>query len=102
MKKLVLTILTISIAAFPLAGARAEAEKLTGSDWSRISEQRKLYFIFGTMEEHQARGVVFTKTASDYLPLLDKKVSQDRDSGSRDMKLIFDLTMRENEPSLAR
>ena len=77
--------------------AFAATEKLTTSDWVKISEQRKYYYIFGQREAYAEKGVVFSHTPADYLKLLDEKARTDRMSFPQDMDEIFDALVHEKE-----
>ena len=93
-------LLIVALAGFLIAGAgRAETvEYLTGKDWKNISHQRKLYFIFGTEESPEYRGVIFSYSADEYTDLLDDKISKNPELKDTDMNEVFWSVIYENEP----
>ena len=73
-------------------------EPLTAREWSSITEQRKIYYLFGMKEIYQDKGIVFTKPADEYLSLLDAAAKQ-RISQDEDMDRIFWSVVYDNEPA---
>lgn len=65
----VLFLLLISAAC-----SASATEKLTASQWSHLSEQRKLYYVFGQMDRYEDDGIVFGEPARTYLDRLDAEV----------------------------
>ena len=79
----------------------AVTEKLTTSDWVKISEQRKFYYIFGQREAYAGKGVVFSHSPADYLKLLDEKAKTDRMAFPQDMDKVFEALVSVQEKPLA-
>ena len=94
MKRLALIIALLAIFSNPIWAA---TEKLTGKEWLKISEQRKLYYIFGKREEFQEKGVVFGHSAEDYIDFLNKKIRQNSSLESENVDNVFKNVVRENE-----
>lgn len=78
--------------------AHAETvERLTGKDWLAVSEQRKLYFIFGTRESTEYQDVVFSHSVKEYIDFLDDKVSKNPELKEADMSRVFRSVVDEKE-----
>ncbi len=65
--------------------SHAFAEKLTAADWKRITDQRKLYFVFASRERLQEEGAVFSRSAEAYVRLLDHEAEAARPEDDMDM-----------------
>ena len=81
-----------------LITAVAFSEPLTSQEWPKVSEQRKLYYIFGKLESPEYQKIVFSHSAMDYVSLLDEAVSKRRELKDEDMDQIFQSVVYENEP----
>jgi hypothetical protein len=78
----------------------ASAEKLTAADWKRITEQRKLYFIFAERESLGERGAVFSRTANEYVDFMDNEAA--RAPEGRDAADLFLAALVKNDTEAAR
>ena len=65
----------------------AAPEKLTSLSWTTITRQRKIYFVLGSMESFQEKGVVFRHTMEEYICWLDQAASSK--ASSNDMDTVF-------------
>lgn len=85
----------IFILLWPLV-VYATKEKLTIADWPHLTEQRKLYYIFASMQELQDEGQIFNHSAYDYISILDQSIQLRKDK-STDMQQVFAETVRQKE-----
>lgn len=46
-------------------------ESVTAKEWFKLSRQRKIYFVLGSMEDYQEKRVLFRHTMDDYIGWLD-------------------------------
>ena len=95
MKHLLWAVILAGLLGFS-AGASGTTEKLTAAEWPSLTEQRKLYYVFGAREHRQEEGVVFKHSAGDYLKWLDEK-ADDPKSKDAEMDTIFSSLVAENE-----
>ena len=72
-------------------------EHLKGQDWLKITEQRKIYYIFAKRESAEYADVVFTHSASDYIKLLDQALAGKSNLRDLDMDQVFRTVVYENE-----
>ena len=84
------------LAALMLAAstAAAETEKLTAAEWPALTRQRKIYFVLGSMEAFQKKGVLFRHTMDDYIGWLGVEAGK---SSSADMDEVFGGLVDEKE-----
>lgn len=97
MKSFLLLATLLAVFAAPV---HASAEKLTAEDWNRITEQRKLYFIFAERETLGERGAVFSKSANDYVSFMDDEAAFA--PKTRDAADLFLAALAKNDPEAAR
>ncbi len=96
MKKTAVLLITL---LFIASSAVASTEKLTSTDWVKITRQRKVYFVLGSMEAFQKRNTVFRHTMNDYIAWLDESAAG---KVSADMDLVFsELVAAKERPSAA-
>ena len=94
-KKVIVGLLAVGLMTVSLATAKTEP--LSKDQWLKISEQRKLYFIFSKMEEFQGKGTVFNHSAQDYILFLDEASMTPQ--GSSDMDSVFESVVHRKEGS---
>ena len=71
-----------------LAGSVAwAAEKLSSEDWKKITRQRKIYFVLGSMETFQEKGTIFRHAMDEYIGWMDQAAS--RGDSPKDMSEVF-------------
>ncbi len=68
-KKTVAWIFALSLFA---GAATAMTEKLKVSEWAGLTEQRKIYFTLGSIEEFQEKGILFRHSMDDYIHWMDE------------------------------
>ncbi len=82
-KKILFFLAALMLAA---AAAAAETEKLTAAEWPALTRQRKIYFVLGSMEALQKKGVLFRHTMDDYIEWLEAEAGT---RPSADMDEVF-------------
>ena len=97
MKKLILSLLVFL--CLTVAVVLAFTEKLTVKDWAKITHQRKIYFVLGSMEAFEEKGIVFTHTMDDYILWMDKETSKKANAENMD-KVFADLVSANEAPPI--
>ena len=88
----------VPIVLLSLSGVHSEAsEHLTGKEWPGISEQRKLYFVFGKRESAEYQGVTFTHSVKDDIDYIDNKILKDPGLGGETLNNIYYSAVYERE-----
>ena len=74
------------------ACAGAFTEELDTGDWLKITRQRKVYFVLGSVEAFQRKGVIFRHTMEEYIGWMDRGAS--KNIPRRNMaRVFFDLVV---------